>query len=136
MRATGGQMALLMGSLDRPPAPFISMANAIVERIVLPFYDETDSSDAALLVSIENLLACHFMTAATGTLTSESVGKLSESRSFGKLGLYLDATSWGQQAIALDVSGALQKYTAGLAGKSVTFSIDPLCAEDLYPLGG
>lgn len=103
----------------------IKTANIIVTRICAPNYDEDNEvADADLLVEIETYLAAHFYCIFKPRRVSEMAGKVQQVV-MSKVDLGLQVTHYGQQAIRLDVSGAL----AGLDAKKVQVGIKWLGTE-------
>lgn len=94
--------------------PFISQASQLVDRKVAPRYDADEPADVELLELIERTLAAHFICVKERPLQAESVKGVSETRSPGSLGLYLQGSQYGQSAISMDVSGALASYQSQL----------------------
>ena len=87
--------------------PFITPANLIVTK------ECTDSSlDAAQLKEIERWLAAHFVAIRDMRSAREQAGQVSIGYQW-KLGLNLQVTMYGQQAIMLDTSGALANLNKG-----------------------
>jgi len=73
---------------------------------------------SAALASIQALLAAHFIaTTREPQLESESIAGEASVRYRGKTDMGLNATTYGQQALALDCSGLLAK--AGLKAASI-----------------
>jgi hypothetical protein len=103
----------------------ITTANLLVSRIVAPNYDEdNEDADAALLVEIETYLAAHFFCIFKPRRLMEMAGKVQQTIE-SRVDLGLRVTRYGQQAIILDVSGAL----AGLADGKVAVGIKWLGTE-------
>ena len=97
-------------------APFIETANALVTEVcatilqtdgVTPYYDSTR------LELIERWLAAHFYAIRDPRRVSESVGSVREVFQF-RLGLHLDVTTYGQQAMLLDTQGGLARLSASM----------------------
>jgi hypothetical protein len=88
--------------------PFITAANLLVTQVC------TDSSlGTDLLKEIERWLAAHFVAVRDPKLTSQSAGGASDSYETNKTGFGLKLTRYGQQAMALDTSGALMAIAEG-----------------------
>lgn len=103
----------------------IKTANIIVSRVCAPNYDEAnDTDDADLLVEIETYLAAHFYCIFKPRRLSEMAGKVQQTIE-SRVDLGLRVTRYGQQAIILDVSGAL----AGLADGKVQVGLKWLGTE-------
>lgn len=80
---------------------YITTANELVTELCEPVgYTE------ARLELIELWLAAHFYAVRDVRAASESAGPVSETKQF-RLGLVLQVTMYGQQALALDTAGAL-----------------------------
>jgi len=87
-----------------------------------------DCGGADALCEIQLWLAAHFLTVYERQTKSESVGGEWSVTYLGQDGLGLEASLYGQQALALDCSGELAKY--GL--KRATFqTVDYETIEDL-----
>ena len=84
-------------------APFITIANLLVEDKLA-----SSGTSEAMLKEIERWLAAHFVAIRDPRAKSESIGGISVSY-FGQAGEGLKSTLYGQQALALDLSGALAK---------------------------
>lgn len=87
--------------LDR----YISTATALVDHIVNNC-EAASVLSAELLLEIETYLAAHYYALFDQKYRSKSTGRASATFQ-GQSGQGLSATDWGQQAIALDVSGCL-----------------------------
>jgi hypothetical protein len=96
-----------------------SIVTTSVADVTTPFIDDAnllvtahlgDSGlSAALLEMIERYLAAHYVTISQGgQLTLQKVGQSSEMIA-GKFSTGLNSTRYGQQAVALDTTGALAK---------------------------
>jgi hypothetical protein len=88
---------------------FINLAYRATRRLSGAL-GECGGSDAEC--DIQRLLAAHFITMRERQVKSQSVGGEWSVTYFGKDGLGLEASLYGQQALALDCSGLLAK--AGL----------------------
>lgn len=95
---------------------FINIAYAVT-RPVAGNLGDCGGSDT--LVQILLLLAAHFITLRERMLKSESIGGEWSASFMGQDGLGLNASLYGQQALALDCSGTLAK--AGM--KKATFQV-------------
>lgn len=82
----------------------ISTANFLYNKVVGDSTHETDHAEM-----IERWLAAHFYAIHDVRVVSESIEGLSETRS-NPVKTGLNATTYGQQAIALDTSGKLAAY--------------------------
>ncbi len=103
---------LLVSSLNS----FINMAYAVTRPLA---GNLGDCGSGDTLEQIMLLLAAHFVTLRERTLKSESVGGEWSASFMGQDGLGLNASLYGQQALALDCSGNLAK--AGM--KQATFQV-------------
>jgi len=83
--------------------PFIAAANSIVTRVCAI---EDYGYDEETLTLIETWLAAHFYAVRDLRVASEGVGPVSEAKQY-KLGLNLQSTMYGQQAMLLDTEGGL-----------------------------
>lgn len=94
-------------------APFILAANALTDWVASQ--DDDGVLSAALLKEIERWLSAHFYAVRDDKMrmTSRATGPVSASFG-GKMEMGLSATLYGQQAIALDISGALRRRDAGV----------------------
>jgi hypothetical protein len=94
--------------------PFIEIASALVDDHL-----STSTLTSTRLEQIERLLAAHFYALRDRRVQSERAGPVSETKEAPVLGKGLEATTYGQQAMALDSSGALAAWQAKLmSGKS------------------
>jgi hypothetical protein len=86
--------------------PFIETASALVDE----FCDVTPAvHDATRLELIERWLAAHFYSVRDPRAASESAGPVA-STFMHKVGMYINQTTHGQQALMLDTSGALASW--------------------------
>lgn len=81
--------------------PFILVANELVTEICEP-----SGYTATRLEAIERWLAAHFYAVRDMRRSTETAGSVSESYQY-KLGLHLNSTMYGQQAMMLDTAGGL-----------------------------
>ena len=94
-------------------APYIATANLLAEeRLVSAGMTE------ARLAQIELWLSAHFAAIANPQVQTETVGPLTTTYQ-QKLGLGLDATMYGQQAIVLDTSGRLGVLNTSTGDKPI-----------------
>lgn len=101
---------------------------AIIERALNVAYYNTlplagelgDCGGTAVLAEIQNFLAAHFIAIGDQDrqTMSESIAGEASAKYAGVSGMGLEATTYGQQAIALDCSGKLAR--AGLKRASFT----------------
>lgn len=93
-------------------SPFITAANLIVT-------DKLASSGTSeeMLKEIERWLAAHFVAVRDPRSKSESIGGITAHYFVGREGEGLRSTPYGQQALALDLTGILAK--AGMRGASI-----------------
>ena len=77
--------------------------------------------DADTLEMIETYLAAHGYTVGTPTVKTEGISGITENKAI-TVGMHLNGTVYGQQAIALDTSGTLARHqkalTAGTVGRT------------------
>ena len=118
--------------------PFIDTAVALTD-----YLDSKDTDNiltSALLIQIEEYLACHFYAHRDQQYSNKSTGGASGTFQ-GQTGMMLESTQWGQTAMLLDVTGILvtmndkQTVTAKLtwAGNAVsTDSKRPDSEDDNY----
>jgi len=89
--------------------PFIQVASRLVDRVS----DCAGSDlDEASLGDIEMWLAAHYASLTNPLIMSKSIAGASSSFQRGQVTDGLKATVFGQQALALDSSGCLEKLTA------------------------
>jgi len=88
--------------------PFIAVANELVTELCT----DSDYSSSRLLL-IETWLAAHFYAIRDPRIESEKAGSVSEKRAI-KIGLNLQQTTYGQQAMLLDTSGNLAALNKGM----------------------
>lgn len=104
---------------DLDVAPAIDTANALTDYVA-----EQDTGNVlsdALLVEIETYLAAHFYALLDPQYRQQSRGKASGSFVLGREGQGLQATPWGQQALAIDVSGTLATMSQGKKKAKLTW---------------
>ena len=98
--------------------PFIEVATA--------FVDDIETADASVsddrLKTIEQLVAAHLACLRYPRLSRKEIGPMVETRE-GETGMGFDATSYGQQAVALDPTGALATVNAPSVGFDVADGI-------------
>lgn len=92
--------------------PFMDVAHELVEAVCV-----SSILTEPLKKEIERWLSAHFAAVADPRSMIESAGKVSIHYQT-KLGLDLRVTHWGQQALVLDISGALADL--GIAKKVVS----------------
>ena len=88
----------------------IATANALTNRVATK--DTTSELTTDLLLAIETYLAAHFAALFDPQYRAKATGRASATFQ-GESGKRLDATDWGQQAIALDATGTLDKMNKG-----------------------
>jgi len=81
--------------------PFITAAGLLVDKV-----DEKAILTDAQLKEVERWLAAHYVALRDPRRASEKAGSVGESYQY-KLGLGLEVTTYGQQAIMLDTTGTL-----------------------------
>lgn len=89
---------------------YLATAHRLVDRV-----EECDGGSKLTeedLELIERWLAAHYWALNNPRLASKGIGGANQSWHQGQLGMGLDATFYGQQALMFDVSGCLQKITA------------------------
>jgi hypothetical protein len=82
--------------------PFIDAASSLVDEKCASVLSYTEER----LTMIETWLAAHFFAVGSTRAQSESAGPVSQSKQTS-LGLNLQVTHWGQQAMLLDTEGGL-----------------------------
>lgn len=110
---TDAEVRALIATADplKSLTPFIRPAHLIVDQHLS---DKGLSAD--LMKEIELWLSAHFTGISEQIASSESAGKVSQSFQY-KLDLNLQATMFGQQAIALDYTGTLASLSKGSLGQ-------------------
>lgn len=97
-------------------APFIEVASSIVDKV------ESADSNSALsdedLELIERWLAAHFYCIRDPRTSAEKAGPVSATYQ-SKVGTGFAVTHYGQQAMALDVTGYLKTMSSELARRKV-----------------
>lgn len=91
--------------------PFMDAATGIVDWIDICDVDNVNSDTQ--LAKIETWLSAHYYGVSEQLLQSKSEGGASGSFQ-GQTGKYFEATTFGQMAISLDLSGCLAKKQAEL----------------------
>jgi len=95
--------------------PFITMANNLTDRV--DTCDTDNILSTATLTSIELLLSAHFYSLRDQQYTSKKTGDASGTFR-GDSGMGLEATTYGQNAIAMDFTGCLAEINEQMkAGK-------------------
>lgn len=92
---------------DIDAGPFIDTANELVTECCVDSNPDPAYTDARLEL-IERWLAAHFYAMLVKQVASESVRGVQEVFQF-KVGMFLSATMYGQQAMALDTAGGLSR---------------------------
>lgn len=87
-------------------APFLEVANSIVENACVSTLLYTSGTDDVVLELIERWLSAHFYAIRDPRTTSEKIGPIGESFE-GKQDLYLASTRYGQMAMMVDTRGGL-----------------------------
>ena len=98
--------------------PFINIANQLVTELCA----DSDYSDDRLL-EIERWLSAHFYTVRDQRAASEKAGSVAISYQY-KIGMLLQNTRYGQQALILDTAGNLAQLNKRMEdgeGSSITF---------------
>ena len=121
--------AIIETDVDISLEGFIETATALVDWLVGE--DSDGVLTATLLERIECFLAAHFYAHRDQLYTSKSAGGASSSFQ-GQFGMRLESTQYGQTALTLDVTGALQDLQKGdrpkayvkWVGKPVSSQID------------
>lgn len=108
---------------------FINTANHLTT--IVASADTAGILNTDLLVDIETYLAAHFYALRDQQYESKSTGDASAKFQTGKKEKGLLATDWGQQAVALDITGKLHSIAQGVhqvgltwLGKSIPEQID------------
>lgn len=96
--------------------PFITAATLLVDQHLLDADLPT-----ALLKEIERWVAAHFACLLDPRLRDMRKGDTTVTFELGKPGLGLQATTYGQQALALDASGRLARASTA---KPATFAVE------------
>jgi hypothetical protein len=99
-------------------APFIDVANALVNQVVLK--DTTNILSTDLTKQIEAYLAAHFYALRDPQYQQKKTGDALATFQ-GKTDMGLDLTWWGQMAKTLDVSGELSKISNGVTKVGFTW---------------
>ncbi len=121
---------------DDDMSPFIETASALVDQVcatstqadgVTPFYTST------MLELIERWLAAHFYAVRDKRASAEKAGSVSVNYE-SKVDLYLANTSYGQQAMMLDIRGGLAALNrlptmAGRVNAGVMYIGTPPCSS-------
>lgn len=101
---------------------FIAAATALVDDKL----DQNIGLGDDLLKEIERWLAAHFVAIRIKITSQEKLGDAAENYQF-KLGLNLQNTMWGQQALMLDTSGTLNRLSQGKGSVTKIQTIDITC---------
>ena len=96
--------------------PFITAANAMIDDLL-----SGSGLTTAQLKEVERWLSAHLVHIRDPKLTEQDINDASDKYQVGKLGMGLEHTAYGQQAMFLDTTGTLAK--AGKVSKGpVTFN--------------
>lgn len=116
MRTTGAAVKLIFETdlSAEELEPFIETASELIDN-----NDDLAALDSDLLIVIEKWLAAHFAAAWDQRITYQSYG-ISKVKFQGDYGKSLNATDYGQTAIALDPSGTLQDIANGVKTAHIT----------------
>jgi len=119
IRTTSEAVELIIETdVDISLDPFIETGSALVDWL-----DEKGAPDYhtdTMLELIERWLSAHFYAIRDPRRSLEAVRGIQEQFAI-KVGLGLDQTPYGQQAIILDTSGALDRLNDGKTGKPAMF---------------
>jgi len=91
-------------------AQFIATATALTDYVSSE--DSASVLTTALLLEIETYLAAHYYALYDRQFEAKKTGDASATFQ-GKTEMRLDSTIWGQQALALDISGTLARVSKG-----------------------
>lgn len=103
-RVTQAEVEAIFDTALTDLSPFITVANQMVTR----YCTGGDMSDAELK-EVERWLSAHFASVQDARTASEKAGPVSENYQY-KVGLDLDFTKYGQQAMVLDATGGLANW--------------------------
>jgi hypothetical protein len=106
--------------------PFRIAANYVVEDNLASVTFYTTSPGLSRLKEIERWLAAHFTAIRDKRIDSEKAGPVSQKFQY-KLGLNLQSTMYGQQAIMLDKTGTLANLS--MKGKRVVGRVTSINPE-------
>jgi len=98
--------------------PFMAVANELVTECCV----DSGYTDARLEL-IETWLSAHLYAIKDMRPSSESIGDVSINYQY-KVGLYLEATMYGQQAMILDTFGNLAEISKRMEGGGIKKAID------------
>lgn len=99
---TNSSIVVIDADLD----PFIETANNLVDQCCTGDAGPATAYSDATLELIERWLAAHFYAIRDTRRSKEVADEVSESYMY-RLGLNLNVTLWGQQALAIDTNGGL-----------------------------
>lgn len=108
---------------------FVEAAAWLVQDVVLPAYT-TPPSNAKLEV-IHRYLSAHFYSVTDPRSISEWIGTVRTFYEY-KVDLHLNLTRFGQQAIALDTSGALAAYNNQLRRATVNLPAEKVSVGAMW----
>lgn len=108
-RVTDADVQAIMEDYPDALAPFIAVATLLVDEELEPLGVLSDSR----LIEIERWLAAHFAATMTPLTTQAGAGSVSMALQRSSPGKGLQATQYGQQAIALDSTGRLKALSDG-----------------------
>lgn len=96
--------------------PFIDTANDLVTELCAPL-----GYSATRLELIERWLAAHFYAVRDRLARHEYAGGVGAGDYGGEVGMYLESTTYGQQALMLDTKGGLSAEKGKASRPSVTW---------------
>ena len=121
VRVTQTEVRLLIvvdSSIVTDYTPFIEAANTLINNTI-----KSSSVNEATKKVIEKWLSAHFIAISDMRKDTEKADEVSEKNQY-RLGLNLQVTMYGQQAIALDHSQALANLNSGKSLSTSTTVLD------------
>ena len=129
-RVSDGEVREILDSDDSLNiAPFIDTATALTDYVSAQ--DTNSRLNAALLKEIEKNLAAHFY-ALKDTQYQEKRTEKASAVFYGKTGMGLDFTPWGQTAKLLDVTGTLDTLSTKKHQVALTWLGYPPSSQTAY----
>lgn len=113
LRVTDAEVKEIIETSITDTTPFITTANVLIDAVLSDDIAAGDLSDA-VLEQMELWLSAHFVAVRQGAPKMEKAGDGAVTY-FGKDGVGLESTPYGQQVLAIDITGKLKSAGAKTA---------------------
>ena len=113
-RTTVDEIKKIMPDIDpliEDLQPFIDAAVTLVDELIVP----TNKLTTDQLTDVETWLAGHFISIPDPQTIREAAGSIGGTYQIPRAGQGLEGTSYGQQAMLLDLSGELARWSKSLS---------------------